>query len=109
MENSKWLLRVCVASVLLPYAGNLTGWMTAELGRQPWLVQGLLRTKDGVTNASVSSTQIMGSLTMFSMMFTLLFALFIFLLNKKIQHGPDPVGGEHEEDADLYGKMETKI
>ena len=109
LEESKWLLRVCVGSVLLPYAGNLTGWMTAELGRQPWLVQGLLRTRDGVTNATVSSTQIMGSLTMFTIMFALLFALFIFLLDKKIQHGPDPVGGEHEEDIDLYAKMETKL
>jgi cytochrome d ubiquinol oxidase subunit I len=109
LEESKWLLRVCVVSVLLPYVGNLTGWMTAELGRQPWLVQGLLRTREGVTNATVSSGQIMGSLTMFSLMFALLFALFIFLLDKKIQHGPDPVGGDHEEDVDLYTNSESRV
>ncbi len=109
IEQSKWLLRVCVGSIIIPYVGNMTGWMTAELGRQPWLVQGLMRTRDGVTNASVSSQQIMGSLTMFSVMFTLLFALFIFLLNKKIQHGPDLVGGVHEEDADIYPKMEPRV
>ena len=96
-------------AILLPYVGNMTGWMTAEAGRQPWVVQGLLRTKEGVTNASVSSQQIMGSLTMFSLMFALLFVLFIFLLDKKIQHGPDPVGGTHEEDTDLWTKLETKV
>ncbi|MFZ4772826.1 MAG: cytochrome ubiquinol oxidase subunit I [Chlamydiia bacterium] len=109
IENSKWLLRVCVVAIFLPYLGNLTGWMTTELGRQPWVVQGLLRTKHGVTNASVSSYQIMGSLTMFSIMFTLLFALFIFLLNKKIQHGPDAVGGKHEDEYDMYSKLESKV
>jgi cytochrome d ubiquinol oxidase subunit I len=109
LEQSKWLLRVMVGSILIPYVGNLTGWMTAELGRQPWLVQGLLRTRDGVTNATVSSTQIMGSLSLFSVMFTLLFVLFIFLLDKKIKHGPDLVGGVHEEDVDIYPKMESKV
>ena len=109
LDDSKWCLRTCVVAILLPYIGNMTGWMTAEAGRQPWIVQGLLRTKEGVTNASVSSQQIMGSLTMFSIMFALLFALFIFLLDKKIQHGPDPVGGKHEEDTDLWTKLETKV
>lgn len=109
LDDSKWCLRTCVVAILLPYIGNMTGWMTAEAGRQPWIVQGLLRTREGVTNASVSSQQIMGSLTMFSIMFALLFALFIFLLDKKIQHGPDPVGGKHEEDTDLWTKLETKV
>ena len=84
----RWFLWTLVFSVLLPQLANQLGWLTAELGRQPWIVYGLLRTSDAISK-SVSSGQVWSSLVFFSLIYLLLFALFVFLLNEKIQHGPD--------------------
>jgi hypothetical protein len=67
--------------------------MTAEVGRQPWVVYGLLRTSDGISK-SVSASQTLGSIIMFLVIYALLFAVWIFVLNDKIQHGPEPVPAE---------------
>ncbi|MGG9961800.1 cytochrome ubiquinol oxidase subunit I [Ferruginibacter sp. SUN106] len=85
--DTKWLLMVLVWSVLLPQIGNQVGWFTAEMGRQPWVVYGLLRTSDALSK-SVSANQVIFSLILFTVVYTTLFVLFIYLLNKKIQHGP---------------------
>ena len=47
--NARWMLWILMLSAPFPYIANTAGWMTAELGRQPWLVYGLMRTEDGVT------------------------------------------------------------
>ena len=64
------------------------GWYTAEMGRQPWVVYGLLRTSDALSKA-VTANQVLFSLIMFTLIYALLLVLFIYLLNKKIKHGPD--------------------
>ncbi|MCB1108710.1 MAG: cytochrome ubiquinol oxidase subunit I [Chlamydiia bacterium] len=87
LEKSKWTLRFLVVGVAFPMIANQTGWFTAEMGRQPWVVYHLLRTADGVSKSIVAG-QVIGSLTMFSCLYTLLLALFLFLLNRKIKHGP---------------------
>lgn len=87
IESSPWVLRYLVISVLFPYVANEAGWFTAECGRQPWIVYQLLRTSQGVS-LSISAGQVLGSLIMFVCIYALLFALFIFLLNRKIQGGP---------------------
>lgn len=84
----RWLLWVLVYSVLLPQLANQLGWFSAEVGRQPWIVYGLLRTSEGLSK-SVSSGDVIISIVLFSLIYLLLFALFIYLLNEKIQHGPD--------------------
>jgi cytochrome bd ubiquinol oxidase subunit I len=86
--QKKWLLWMFVFAVLGPQLANQLGWFTAEIGRQPWVVYGLLRTVDGLSKV-VSKEQIIGSLIMFGIIYALLFALFIFLLHQKISHGPD--------------------
>jgi cytochrome d ubiquinol oxidase subunit I len=86
--TTPWLLWVFVFSVLLPQAANQLGWFSAEVGRQPWIVYGLLRTSEALSE-SVSSSQVVGSLILFGFIYLLLLALFIFLLNEKIQNGPD--------------------
>jgi cytochrome bd ubiquinol oxidase subunit I len=86
--QSRWLLWLFVFSVLGPQLANQLGWFTAEIGRQPWIVYGLLRTSDGLSKV-VSGQQIIGSLIMFSFIYMLLFSLFIYLLHQKISHGPD--------------------
>lgn len=83
----KWLLTIYVVSVLLPQIANQMGWFSAEVGRQPWIVYGILRTSEALSR-SVTSGQVITSLVLFSIIYVLLGALFVFLLNEKIQHGP---------------------
>ncbi len=90
--NYKWLMVIFSYSVLLPQLGNQMGWFSAEMGRQPWVVYGLLRTSNALSKA-VHADQVLFSLILFTLVYALLFALFIYLLNKKIKHGFD----EHEE------------
>lgn len=82
------LLYILSFSVLLPELCNEVGWYAAEMGRQPWAVQGLLRTKDA-TSPIVPAEQIVQSLILFGLVFICLLSLFIFLLCKKIRKGPD--------------------
>jgi cytochrome d ubiquinol oxidase subunit I len=88
LEHSRGLLWLLVISVLGPQVANQAGWWTAEVGRQPWIVHKLLRTSEGLS-AVVSANQIVASMIMFTVVYALLFAAFIFLLNAKISHGPD--------------------
>ncbi len=85
--EKRWLLHVFAWSVLLPQVANQAGWFAAEMGRQPWVVYGLLRTSNALSK-SVSANQIVFSLILFTIVYTTLFVLFIYLLNKKIKHGP---------------------
>ncbi len=79
-----WLL---VFAVVLPQISNQAGWFAAEIGRQPWVVYGLLRTSEGLSEAVVAE-QVLFSLILFGLIYGLLFALFIFLLDRKIRQGP---------------------
>jgi cytochrome d ubiquinol oxidase subunit I len=88
--QKRWLLWLFVLAIPLPYVANQVGWVTAEVGRQPWIVYGLLRTKDAFSKA-VSSEQTLGSIFMFVFLYGLLFAVWLYVLNDKIRHGPDPV------------------
>jgi cytochrome d ubiquinol oxidase subunit I len=87
LAKTKWVLWSLVISVGFPQIANQTGWMTAEIGRQPWVVYGLLRTTKGVS-PNIVSTQVVLSILMFILIYCLLFFLFIFLLDRKIKHGP---------------------
>jgi cytochrome d ubiquinol oxidase subunit I len=88
--QKRWLMCVFVFAIPLPYAANQLGWVTAEVGRQPWIVYGLLRTSDGISK-SVSASQTLSSIIMFGIIYGLLFAVFLYVLNDKIKHGPDLV------------------
>lgn len=86
--QTRWLMWVFVFSVVAPYVANQFGWVAAEVGRQPWIVYGLLRTKDAAS-PSVDAYEVLVSIIMFTIIYALLFAVWIFVLNDKIQHGPD--------------------
>lgn len=86
--QQRWLLWVFVFAVLLPNIANQIGWFTAEMGRQPWVVYGLLRTSDALS-AAVKANQVVFSLILFALIYSLLFALFLYLLDKKIKAGPE--------------------
>jgi cytochrome d ubiquinol oxidase subunit I len=85
--GERWLLWAFVLAVLGPQLANQLGWMTAELGRQPWIVYGTMRTSDAVSPV-VSTGEVWVSIALFSIVYVLLFALFLFLLDQKIKHGP---------------------
>ncbi len=86
--EKRWLLFIFVFSVVLPQLGNQLGWFSAEVGRQPWIVYGLLRTEDALSK-SVGAGEVLTSIILFGLIYLLLGALFIYLLNEKIQHGPE--------------------
>lgn len=86
--HTRWLLWVLMLSFPLPYIANTAGWMTAELGRQPYLVYGLLRTLDGYSK-SVSASNAWFTLLGFLGIYTLLSILFLFLIQREIALGPE--------------------
>ncbi len=86
--NYRWLLWVYVFAVFGPQIANQTGWLTAEVGRQPWIVYGLLKTRDAFSPV-VSASQVLTSIIIFGLIYLLLFVLFIYLLIEKIKHGPE--------------------
>lgn len=88
LEGKKWLLWPMVFSVVFPHIAQQCGWISAEVGRQPWIVWKVLRTSQGVST-TIHAGQVFGSITMFVVIYSLLFALFLFLLDRKIKHGPD--------------------
>jgi cytochrome d ubiquinol oxidase subunit I len=81
------LLRAFVAAVILPMLANQLGWFSAEVGRQPWIVYGILRTSEGLST-TVGREEIIVSLILYTAIYALLFVLFFYLLNEKIQQGP---------------------
>lgn len=89
LYTSRRLLWVIVIAVLAPQIANQVGWWSAEVGRQPWIVHKLLRTSDGLSKV-VEANAVLASLILFTLIYALLFALFIYLLTQKIRHGPDP-------------------
>jgi cytochrome bd ubiquinol oxidase subunit I len=91
-----WLLMLCVP---LPYIANTAGWMTAELGRQPWLIYGLMRTAHGVS-PRVDAGNAWFTLIGFMGLYMVLGILWLFLVYREIELGPDPgTGLSRREDA----------
>ncbi len=86
--GDRLLLWALVAGVGVAFAANQSGWVAAEVGRQPWIVYGLLRTKDAVSR-SVPAAHVAASIAMFSVIYALLFAVWVTVLDGKIAHGPE--------------------
>ncbi len=88
--EARWALWPLLLSFPLPYIANTAGWMTAEIGRQPWLVYGLIRTSDGYSK-NVSAGNTLFTLLGFMGMYTVLSILFIVLVYRTVGEGP-PTG-----------------
>ena len=104
LETQRWFLWLAVFSIAFPYLANISGWFTAELGRQPWIVYNVMRTSEGVSKV-IDASQVWGSIMMFIVIYALLGSLFAFLLNRKIHVGPI----DEEEDLhyrDIYASEE---
>ncbi|MGE0104626.1 MAG: cytochrome ubiquinol oxidase subunit I [Blastocatellales bacterium] len=93
LYGARWMLWILMLSFPFPYIANTAGWMTAELGRQPWLVYGLMRTSEGFSPL-VSAGNGWFTLLGFMGMYAVLSILFLFLIWREIGHGPKFLEGE---------------
>jgi len=89
LYESRWMLWLLMLCVPLPYIANTAGWMTAELGRQPWLIYGLMRTAQGAS-PRVGEGNVWFTLIGFLGMYGLLAILWLFLVWREIEKGPEP-------------------
>lgn len=87
--TSRWMLWLLMLCVPLPYIANTAGWMTAELGRQPWLIYGLMRTAHGVS-PKVGAGNAWFTLLGFMGLYSVLAILWMFLIYREIETGPAP-------------------
>ncbi|HWA95226.1 MAG TPA: cytochrome ubiquinol oxidase subunit I [Terracidiphilus sp.] len=88
LYQTRWLLWLLLISFPLPYIANTAGWMTAEIGRQPWLIYGLMRTSEGFS-ANVSAGNGLFTLLGFMGLYALLGLLFTVLVYREISSGPE--------------------
>ncbi len=88
LYDAKWMLWIIMLAAPFPYIANTAGWMTAEIGRQPWLIYGLLRTADGFSK-NVSAGNTWFTLLGFMGMYTVLGILFLLLVYRQIEAGPE--------------------
>lgn len=91
--DDRRMLWVLMLALPFPYVANTAGWMTAELGRQPWLIYGLMRTSDGAS-PMISGGNAMFSLLGFMGMYALLTVLVLLLVYREIGRGPAPADAE---------------
>ena len=89
LYESRWILWVLMLCAPLPYVANTAGWMTTEIGRQPWLVYGLLRTTEGYSK-HVHAGNGLFTLLGFMGLYTVLAILFLYLFHHEVEHGPEP-------------------
>jgi cytochrome bd ubiquinol oxidase subunit I len=97
LYSSRWMLWVLMLSIPFPFIANTAGWFTAELGRQPWLAYGLFRTAAGVS-PQVSSGSVLFTLIGFAGMYLIMGLLYIVLMVREVDHGPEAEALEAPED-----------
>ena len=97
--DNRLFLRLALWSIPLPFIVNELGWITAEVGRQPWIVYRVMKTADAIS-ITVPATQILLSLILFVIIYALLFIFWVYLLKHVIRKGP-------EEQVEAAGKEVT--
>jgi len=92
LEEKPWVLKALLWSIPLPYIANTSGWFMAEIGRQPWIVQGLQRVNEAVSPA-VSAGAVLTTMLSFTLIYGILAMADIYLLTKFIKQGPGALPG----------------
>jgi cytochrome d ubiquinol oxidase subunit I len=92
LEKRRWWLWLAVLAIPLPVAAVELGWMVTEMGRQPWIIQGLLMTSQGVS-PGVPASDVAISLAGIVALYALLFGLWLYTLRKEIVRGPAEAPG----------------
>ncbi len=98
--ESRRMLWVLMLATPFPFIANTAGWLTVELGRQPWLVYGLLRTEEGASPL-VSSGNVLFTLIGFAGMYLIMGLLYFVLMVREVAHGPEPEGEQGPEGESL--------
>jgi cytochrome d ubiquinol oxidase subunit I len=88
LDRHRWFLRLMFYTIPLPYLANQLGWIAAEVGRQPWIVYGLMKTSAGVST-NLATGQVVGSLIGFTLLYGGLGVLDFYLLTKIAAKGPE--------------------
>ena len=102
LERARWFLWAGVVSIAFPYLAALAGWVLSEVGRQPWIVQGLLKTADA-NSPSVGTSTIALSLGTFAVLYVVLAVVDFVLMRHYATLDPPPVGGEGDKPAPAVG------
>jgi cytochrome d ubiquinol oxidase subunit I len=87
--TNPWYLAGLIVAIPLPVIACQLGWVATEVGRQPWIVYGLLRTRDAVS-MSVSAGEVLFSTILFGAVYALLLLLYVFLVAREARRGPEP-------------------
>jgi cytochrome bd ubiquinol oxidase subunit I len=90
LEYSVWYLRVLTYAIPLPVLACILGWMTTEIGRQPWIVQGELRTVDAVST-TVGAGHVAATLSVFVVIYAVLFFAWLHVVRRIVRSGPQYV------------------
>jgi cytochrome d ubiquinol oxidase subunit I len=93
LYENRTFLTLALFSIPVPLVANELGWVSAEVGRQPWIVQGLMKTQQAFSPV-VPAGQVALSIFLFLAVYTLLFSMWIFLLRRELAHGPEALLGE---------------
>ncbi|MEG2613269.1 MAG: cytochrome ubiquinol oxidase subunit I, partial [Alistipes sp.] len=86
LANKRWLLRLMIAVVPLAYICSQTGWIIAEVGRQPWAIQDMMPV--GVAASAIPSSSVIVTFVLFLLLFTALLAAELCILFRQIKNGP---------------------
>ena len=89
LERSKWFLKLAVPAIALPFIANATGWLFTEIGRQPWVVYGLMLTKNGIS-PSITAFDVWVSIILFTVIYGVLGGVAVWLTVRIIKKGPEP-------------------
>ncbi|MCL5735978.1 MAG: cytochrome ubiquinol oxidase subunit I [Actinobacteria bacterium] len=110
LEYSLGYLKLLKYAMPLPILASILGWMTTEIGRQPWIVQGELRTADAVSS-TVSAGEVATTLSIFVVIYTVLFFVWLRVVRAIVRHGPEvaPEAGPAEEGERLLASLRLKL
>jgi cytochrome d ubiquinol oxidase subunit I len=95
LYHSRPILWTLMLAFPFPYIATTFGWMTAELGRQPWVIYGLMRTRDG-TSPQVEAGNVTFTLLGYCGLYLVLGLLFLYLVGREVSRGPRPLAGKEE-------------
>ncbi|WP_456365758.1 cytochrome ubiquinol oxidase subunit I [Thermococcus sp.] len=93
LYDARWFLKVLVVTLPLPWLAGEAGWFTHEVGRQPWMVWGMVTVKNGAS-ANVSAASVLTTLIGFVVVYTILFYIWLYFVKKLVREGPEPVEGD---------------
>jgi cytochrome d ubiquinol oxidase subunit I len=98
LHDTAWFQRVCMAAMPLGFAAVIAGWLTTEVGRQPWVVYGLMRTREAIS-PSLTGTDVLVSLVLYALVYCVIFGVGLLFMMRLVREGPG--GAARAEPSDL--------